>query len=121
MEELHPTDPGGRRFSDHQERPWTSADLPPESRPNSSTYPGLLSSLGDVAHLATLDVGLWSGDSPSKTAGGDERDPIDGYLAADPGEDAPTAGGQHGSQRVKSTALQAKTSSAQQAQNDPEC
>lgn len=93
MEDLYSTDPGGGRLSDHQERPWYPANLSPEIRPDPSPYPALLFGLGDVAHLAAVDVGLWSGDGPSKTAGGDERDPIDGYPAAHTGENPPTAGG----------------------------
>lgn len=121
VEDLHPTDPGGRRLSDHQERHWDPPDLPPEIRPDSRAYPGLLSGLGDVAHLAAVDVGLWSGDSPSKTAGGDERGPIDGCPAADTGENPPVAGGQHGSQGIKNTASTAEASTTEQAENDSGC
>lgn len=121
MGDLHSTDPGGRRLSDHQERPWDPADLPPEIRPDKSTYSSLLFGPGDVAHPAAVDVSLWTGDSPSKTTGGDERGPIDGCPAADAGENSPTAGGQHGSQGIKNPASTAEPFTTEQAENDAGC
>ncbi len=121
MEYLYPIDPGRGRFSDHQKRSWCPADLSSEVGSGPSAYSGMLFGLGNVAHLAAVDVGLGSWDSTSKATGGDERDPIDGCPAAYTGENAAFVGGQHRSQGPENSASSPEAADAKPIQNDSKC